>query len=107
MALRGQKDYLLITYTDGINATAKQYNMSTSETAWVKLPFGGSAFLGSYGIKTNDCIIYLTSWKQPFMILDYDPITERTSNSIFNFPAKYPGIDNLVWRKLKHRVTMG
>jgi prolyl oligopeptidase len=90
------KDYLLVTYTDGINATAKQHNMKSGESAWVTLPFGGSAFLGSYGIKNNDCIIYLTSWKQPFIILDYDPETKKTSNSVFNFPVKYPGIDALV-----------
>jgi len=90
------KDYLLVTYTDGINATAKQHNMKSGEKAWVTLPFGGSAFLGSYGIKNNDCIIYLTSWKQPFIILDYDPETKKTSNSVFNFPVKYPGTDDLV-----------
>ena len=90
------KDYLLITYTDGINATAKQYNMRNGSAAWVKLPFGGSAFLGSFDIKNNDCLIYLTSWKQPFTLFDYDPATTKTSKSVFNVPVKYPGIEDLV-----------
>ena len=90
------KDYLLITYTDGINATAKQYNMNTGENSWVKMPFGGSAFLGSYGIKNNDCILYLTSWKQPLTLFDYDPTARKMNNSIFNFPTKYPGANDIV-----------
>jgi prolyl oligopeptidase len=90
------KDYLLITYTDGINATAKQYNMRNGSTAWLKLPFGGSAFLGSYDIKKNDCLIYLTSWKQPFTLFDYDPGTAKTNKSVFNVPVKYPGTEDLV-----------
>jgi prolyl oligopeptidase len=94
--LARSKDYLLITYTDGINATAKQYNMRNGSTTSVKLPFGGSAFLGSYDIKNNDCLIYLTSWKQPFTLFDYDPGTAKTSKSVFNIPVKYPGTKDLV-----------
>jgi prolyl oligopeptidase len=94
--LARSKDYLLITYTDGINATAKQYNMRNGSTTSVKLPFGGSAFLGSYDIKNNDCLIYLTSWKQPFTLFDYDPGTAKTSKSVFNIPVKYPGTEDLV-----------
>ena len=90
------KDFLLITYTDGINATAKQYNLRDESTASVKLPFGGSAFLGSYDIKNNDCLIFLTSWTQPFTLFDYNPVTSKTSKSVFNVPVKYPGTENLV-----------
>ena len=90
------KDYLLVTYTDGINATARQHNMHNGENAWVKFPFGGSAFLGSYDVKNNDCIIFLTSWKQPFTLLDYDPETKKTSNCVFNIPVKYPGTEDIV-----------
>jgi len=90
------KNFLLITYTDGINATAKQFNMGTAESEWIHLPFGGSAFVGSYGIKTNDCLIYLTSWKQPLTLLDYDPVAKKVSNCVFNFPVKYPGTNDLV-----------
>ena len=90
------KDYLLITYTDGINATAKQYNMHNGDIADVSLPFGGSAFLGAYDVKRNDCIIYLTSWKRPFTMFEYDAATKNTSDCVFNFPAKYPGTGDLV-----------
>jgi prolyl oligopeptidase len=90
------KDYLLVTYTDGINATAKQYNLHSGKSDWVKLPFGGSAFLGPYDITNNDCLIYLTSWTQPFTLFDYDPATAKTAKSIFNVPVKYPGVDDLV-----------
>lgn len=90
------KDYLLITYTDGINATAKQHKIRNGGTSWVKLPFGGSAFLGSYDIMNNDCLIYLTSWKQPFTLFDYDPGTVKTSKSVFNVAVKYPGVEDIV-----------
>ena len=90
------KDFLLVTYTDGINATAKQYNMNSGEDAWVTLPFGGSAFLGSYDIKNNDCIIFITSWKQPFTLIDYNPETKKTGSCVFNIPVKYPGTEDIV-----------
>jgi len=90
------KDYLLISYTDGINATAKQHNIRNGSTAWVKLPFSGSAFLGSYDITNNDCLIYLTSWKQPFTLFDYDPATVKTSKSVFSIAVKYPGVEDIV-----------
>jgi len=90
------KNFILITYTDGINATAKQFNLETAESEWIHLPFGGSAFVGSYGIKANDCLIYLTSWRQPLTLFDYDPVAKKVSNCVFNFPVNYPGTNDLI-----------
>ena len=101
------KDYLLVTYTDGINATAKQYSMRDGKTNWVKLPFGGSAFLGSYDIKNNDCLIYLTSWTQPFTLFEYNPVTTKTTKSVFNVSVKYPGTEDLVVEETETRSHDG
>jgi len=90
------KDYLLITYTDGINATAMQYDLHSGKSDWVKLPFGGSAFLGPYDIRNNDCLIYITSWTHPFTLFDYDPGSMKTTNCVFNVPVKYPGTEDLI-----------
>ncbi|HET9824195.1 MAG TPA: prolyl oligopeptidase family serine peptidase, partial [Chitinophagaceae bacterium] len=101
------KDYLFITYSDGINSTAKQFNLRNGTTAWVDLPFSGSAFLGAYDIKTNDCLIYLTSWKKPLTLFDYNPASAKTTESVFNIPVKYPGTDDIVVEETEARSHDG
>ena len=89
------KDFLMITYSDGINCTAKQYNLANGSITAIKLPFSGTAALQPFDIKTNDAIFYLTSWKQPKTIFDYDAAKQTLKESAFNIKTKYPGINDM------------
>lgn len=94
------KDFLFISYSDGINSGAKQYNLHSGDLASIKLPLEGCGVRGKvltpYGIHSNDGLIRLTSWKQPRTLYDYDADNQQTQLSAFDIKANYPGIDDIV-----------
>jgi prolyl oligopeptidase len=93
------KDYLFLSYSDGINDGAKQYNLHSGELASVKLPIEGCGLGGKvlipYGIHSNDGYIELTSWKQPLTVYDYNADNQQTALSAFNVKANYPGMEDV------------
>ncbi len=90
------KDYLFVQKTDGINSSIDQYNFSNGEVQSIKLPLNGYSWAQTFDIKTNDCILHVSSWKQPTTRYDYNPLSHQTSISVFNSTAKYPGTDDLI-----------
>ena len=90
------KDYMLVTYSDGINSTAKQYNLHNGNITSINLPFSGAAVLQPYDIKTNEALVSITSWKQPKALFDYDADNQKINESAFNIKTKYPGVDDMV-----------
>ena len=90
------KDYLFIIKSDGINSHVDQFNFSSGKIESVKLPINGTSDMYPLDVKTNDCILFTTSWKQPTTIYDYNTTTQKTTLSSFNIPVKYPGIEELV-----------
>ncbi len=99
-AMARSKDYLFISYSDGINGGAKQYNLHNGDMASVKLPLEGCGpngkVLTPYGIKSNDGYLEITSWKQPLTLYDYSADNQQTLLSAFNVKANYPGMDDIV-----------
>ena len=95
-AISRTKDYMLMTYSDGINSTATQYNLHNGKLTSIKLPFSGTAILKPYDIKTNEALVYITSWKQPETIFDYDGDNQKINESAFNIKTTYPGIEDMV-----------
>ena len=103
------KDYMLITYSDGINSTAKQYNLHNGKITSISLPFSGAAVLQPYDIKTDDALVSITSWKQPETLFDYDAADQKINESAFNIKTKYPGVDDMVVEEVEapsHDGTM-
>jgi prolyl oligopeptidase len=94
--ISGTKDFLVITYSDGINSSAKQYNVHTGELSPLQLPFSGDATLLSYDIKSNDVLVYLNSWKQPTTLFDYNADTKKMESSAFNIKTDYPSVSDIV-----------
>ncbi|QJD80624.1 prolyl oligopeptidase family serine peptidase [Spirosoma rhododendri] len=91
------KDYLFVTLNDGINDQIRQYDPRTNQWADVKLPLTGSAWLMTLDApRSNDMILAVTSWKQPTTYYAYNPVTKAMTPSVFNVPATYPGVDELV-----------
>ncbi|HEY5124395.1 MAG TPA: prolyl oligopeptidase family serine peptidase [Ignavibacteria bacterium] len=93
MTLEGisySKDYLFLTYSDGINSHLFKYNLTTENTIPINLPFGGNASIYCFDTKTNNCFISITSWNKPFTEFCYNAETDVFSPTIFNKTGNYP-----------------
>jgi prolyl oligopeptidase len=96
------KDYLFLTYSDGINTHISKYNFTTGKTTEIKLPYSGSAFLFCLNNKTNKCFLGITSWAKPPTEFDFDADTEVFSPSSFNKAPVYPdSYKNLIVKEVE------
>ena len=84
------KDYLLMIYSDGINAYVLKHNLITKRTDKVKQPFSGSVGIDCFDDKSNHCVFGITSWIKPYTEFDYDAATDAFTKSSFNHPPTYP-----------------
>ncbi len=84
------KDFLLLSYSDGINNHFFKYNLKTETTTEVKLPFSGSAYASCMDTKTNEYLVSITSWNKPFTEFLYNAETDAFSPSPFNQPLVFP-----------------
>ena len=84
------KDYMFITYSDGINNRLTKYNFSSKKETEIKLPFKGTVFVQCFNTKSNDCLIGITSWTKPYTEFDYNAETDAFKPSPFNTPPAYP-----------------
>jgi prolyl oligopeptidase len=84
------KDYLFITYSDGINNFLSKYNFTTKKTSEIKLPFSGTVGFTCFNAKSNDCLIGITSWNKPYTEFNYNAETDAFTPGSFNKPAVYP-----------------
>lgn len=84
------KDYLLLTYSDGINYQLYKYNLQSKNCSSVKLPFVGAALAKCLNTKTNTCYVYMTSWSTPTTEYLFDASTDTFSPSNFTKPPQYP-----------------
>lgn len=89
-SLAYSKDYMFITYSDGINTFLSKYNFATKKTTEVKLPFSGTAGVTCFDTKSNNCLVGITSWNKPYTEFNYDATTDIFTASSFNKPVVYP-----------------
>jgi prolyl oligopeptidase len=95
------RDYLFVHKTNGINTSIQHYNFATGESQSIRLPFSGYAWAQTFDVKTNDCILHVSSWKQPTTRYDYNVHLHKTSISTFDSKVKYPGTDDLAVEELE------
>lgn len=96
------KDYLFVTLNDGINDQIRQYDSRSNQWADVPLPLTGSAGVMPLDApRSNDAIIFITSWKQPVTLYDYNPTDKKLAVSNFDVKVNYPGTDDLVVEELE------
>ncbi len=84
------RDFLFLTYSDGINKTLYKFNLKDDKIAEITLPFKGNASIACIDPETNDCLVNITSWNKPAMEYFYDASTDKFSQSPFNRPPVYP-----------------
>ena len=66
------KDYLFLTYSDGINNHIYKYHLTTKKTSEIKLPYSGSAFIFCLDNTTNNCFVGITSWNKPYTEFNFN-----------------------------------
>ena len=95
------RDYLFIQMTDGINTSINQYHFKTGKFESVHIPVRGYSFIQEFDVKTNDCMVHVSSWSQPTTRYDYNPTTKKSEISTFNNIVKYPGTDDITIEELE------
>jgi prolyl oligopeptidase len=88
------RDYLLLSYSDGIKNHFYKYNLTTQTTTEVKLPFSGTAFSFCMDTKTNEFYVGITSWNKPFNVFIYNAVTDKFSPSSLYPTPVYPDAYN-------------
>ena len=84
------RDYMFITYSDGINNYLSKYNFATKKTSAVKLPFTGTVGFTCFDTRSNNCLVGITSWNKPYTEFNYDASTDVFTPGSFNKPVVYP-----------------
>ncbi len=90
------KDYIYFTTNDGINSRAYQYNFAREKSEEITLPVSGTAYVGPMDVKTNEVVLGVTSWKQPFTLYNYNPLTGVAKPSLWTPKVKYPGVSDVI-----------
>jgi prolyl oligopeptidase len=108
-SLAKAKDFLLVSYSNGVVDRIVKYDFKTANTSELKLPGSGSTSVVCPDFRTNRCIVYLTSWTSPTTLYDYDGDKDTFVKSIFNTDVSYPGFETLVSEEVEvpgHDGTM-
>ncbi|MEP6927055.1 MAG: prolyl oligopeptidase family serine peptidase [Ginsengibacter sp.] len=84
------KDYLFLTYSDGINNHIYKYHFKTKKTSEIKLPYSGSVYIFCLDNTTNNCFVGITSWNKPYTEFNFNAETNAITASTFNKPPVYP-----------------
>lgn len=84
------KDYMILSYSDGLHNFLFKYDPKTNKMSPIKLPYEGTVNVQRLATKSNDFIIGMTSWNKPFTEMLYNAETDQFIESPFNQPANYP-----------------
>jgi prolyl oligopeptidase len=108
-ALAHSKNFLFIVYSDGVSGRLVKFSLDTGRASEVKLPAAGAVDISCPDFRTNQCILFATSWIQPTTLYDYDADRDAFTKSIFNTAVTYPGFEDLVTEEVEapgHDGTM-
>lgn len=95
------KDYLLCTMTDGINSRIYRCGFDDGRIEEIQMPFTGTVRVSALDIKSDDALLFLTSWTRPTTVWSYNPKDGKPVASVWNVPANYPGVDDIVVEELQ------
>ena len=84
------KDYLLLTYSDGISSHIFKYHPKTKITAEIKMPFAGSVYVQHFATDSNNFLVGITSWNKPYTQFLFNSETDEFLKGPFTQPEDYP-----------------
>ena len=108
-SLTKTKHYLIVEYSNGVFDRLVRYDLSNGKTQEIKLPVTGSVGCSCPDWKTDNCLVFITSWTSPVTIYDMDAGKQTFTKSIFNSDVHYPGFEELVSEEVEvpgHDGTM-
>ncbi len=88
--LTRSKDLLILTYSDGISNFVYKYDPKTKKTTEIKLPYQGTTYFVNVDKKSNNFLVFMTSWNKPLTQFLYNADTNKYSESPFNKTPQYP-----------------
>lgn len=88
--LTSSKNFLFLTYSDGINCAVYKYNLHTKLLSAVKVPLAGNIEVSCIDEKSDMTLISVFSWNKPFTEFAYNPVSESFVASSFNKKTVYP-----------------
>jgi prolyl oligopeptidase len=103
------KDYLLVTYSDGVKGRLLRYEFSSGRSQEITLPIQGTVSTSCPDIHGNRCIVTISSWLQPPTLYELNAETGEMAKSAFNGEANYPELADLVSEEVEvpgHDGTM-
>lgn len=103
------KSFLFVVYSDGIVGRLVKYAFDSGRMSQVALPASGTIDISCPDFRTDQCIVFTTSWIKPTTIYDFDAEKDAFTKSIFNTAVSYPGFENLVTEEVEapgHDGTM-
>ncbi|HET8963007.1 MAG TPA: prolyl oligopeptidase family serine peptidase, partial [Chitinophagales bacterium] len=77
------KDFLILTYSDGINHTLLKYDLKNKAISEVKLPISGVTDVSCPDNSSNQCIVSIASWTRPSTEYMFDARSNSFSPSLF------------------------
>lgn len=89
------KNYLYLTYSDGVSNTLQRYDMASGKLSPIALPLKGTVNTTLTSSLKNDCIVEITSWITPPTKFDLDG-QGRVNRSSFETGAVIPGSDDVI-----------
>jgi prolyl oligopeptidase len=90
------KSFLFIVYSNGVVGRIVKYAFDTGKSSEVMLPASGTVDINCPDFRSDQCILFTTSWTQPSTLYDFDAEKNTLTKSIFNADVSYPGFENLV-----------
>ncbi len=88
------KDFIFLSYSDGINSRLFKYDLNTKITSEVKLPYAGNMNAWCTDKKSNICYIRIRTWNKTAAEYKLDALTNKFEISEFNTVSNYPEIFN-------------
>lgn len=84
------KDFLVLSYSNGINSSLYKYNLKTKVVSEIKMPFDGSAYILSVDSSVDNCFVGISSWTQPTREFQFNAETDLFYASPFKAEPNYP-----------------
>ncbi len=95
-SIQKSKSDLWVVYSNGIVGRIVKLDLATNKSSELKLPMSGTTGIICPDLRSNRCIVVVTSWTAPTTLFDVDGDKGTIAKSVFNVDVTFPGFDQIV-----------
>jgi prolyl oligopeptidase len=95
------KDYLLVSYSDGINGRVVRHRFADGATQEVALPLKGAVETECPDIASDRCLVTVASWLRPPVVYELDAANGTVAKSSFSSDVSYPELAELTTEEVE------